>query len=142
MPTTRDYYEVLGVERTADGEEIKRAYRRLAMKHHPDRNPDDAEAEAAFKECAEAYEVLSDDQKRKIYDQYGHEGLRRGAGGASAAHDFSRMNVEDIFSMFNDIFGGGGGGFGGGGGRARAGRPCWCRSTTRIRSRPSPACPR
>ncbi len=109
MPTTRDYYEVLSVERTADGEEIKRAYRRLAMKYHPDRNPDDAEAEMKFKECAEAYEVLSDDSKRKIYDQYGHEGLR---GHGAAGHDFNRMNVDDIFSMFNDIFGGGGG-FGG-----------------------------
>jgi len=109
MPTTRDYYEVLSVERTADGEEIKRAYRRLAMKYHPDRNPDDAEAEMKFKEAAEAYEVLSDDSKRKIYDQYGHEGLR---GHGAAGHDFNRMNVDDIFSMFNDIFGGGGG-FGG-----------------------------
>src|SRR5436189_2062686 len=105
MPTTRDYYEVLGIVRTADGEEIKRAYRRLAMKYHPDRNPGDAEAEAKFKECAEAHEVLSDEQRRRIYDQYGHEGLRRGAGGGPATHDFSRMNVQDIFSMFEDIFG-------------------------------------
>lgn len=115
MPTTRDYYEILGIEKTADGEEIKRSYRRLAMKYHPDRNPGDAEAEAKFKECAEAYEVLSDESKRKIYDQYGHEGLR-GRGGP-ATHDFSRMDVSDIFSMFNDIFGGGGGGGFGGGGR-------------------------
>lgn len=107
MPTTRDYYEVLGVDKTADAEEIKRSYRRLAMKFHPDRNPDDAEAEAKFKEAAEAYEVLSDSQKRERYDQFGHEGLR-GAGAAS--HDFSRMDVTDIFSMFQDIFGGGGGG--------------------------------
>ncbi len=105
MPTTRDYYEVLSVERTADADEIKRAYRRLAMKHHPDRNPDDADAEAAFKECAEAYEVLSDQAKRQKYDQFGHDAFR---GAGSAAHDFSRMNVDDIFSMFNDIFGGGG----------------------------------
>jgi molecular chaperone DnaJ len=112
MPTTRDYYEILSVERTADGEEIKRAYRRLAMKYHPDRNPNDAEAEAKFKEAAEAYEVLADPQKRQRYDQFGHEGLR---GQGAAAHDFSRMNVQDIFSMFEDIFGGGG--FGGGGGR-------------------------
>ena len=113
MPTTRDYYEILGVERGANAEEIKRAYRRLAMKHHPDRNPGDDAAEKAFKECAEAYEVLSDDAKRKIYDQYGHEGLRRGGG--PATHDFSRMDVSDIFSMFNDIFGdmGFGGGRGG-----------------------------
>src|SRR4029079_14902264 len=107
MPTTRDYYEILGVVKTADGEEIKRAYRRLAMKFHPDRNPGDAEAEAKFKEAAEAYEVLSDDSKRKIYDQFGHDGLR-GRGGP-ATHDFSRMDVSDIFSMFNDIFSGGGG---------------------------------
>ena len=107
MPTTRDYYEILGVERTADGEEIKRAYRRLAMKYHPDRNPGDAEAEAAFKECAEAYEILSDDAKRQRYDQFGHDAFR---GAGAAAHDFSRMNVDDIFSMFNDIFGGGRGG--------------------------------
>lgn len=118
MPTTRDYYEVLGVARTADAEEIKRSYRRLAMKYHPDRNPGDAEAEAKFKEAAAAYEVLADPEKRKLYDQYGHDGLRQAQG--PAAHDFSRMNVEDIFSMFNDIFGGGGqGGFGGGGGGGR-----------------------
>src|SRR5690349_1522220 len=111
MPTTRDYYEILGVERTADGEEIKRAYRRLAMKYHPDRNPGDAEAEARFKECAEAYEILSDEGKRERYNRFGHEGVR---GAGAAGHDFSRMNVQDIFSMFEDIFGGGIGGFGGG----------------------------
>src|ERR1051326_8777688 len=116
MPTTRDYYEVLSVEKTADGEEIKRAYRRLAMKYHPDRNPGDPEAEAKFKEAAEAYEVLSDPGKRQRYDQFGHEGLR---GSGAAGHDFSRKNVQDIFSMFNDIFGGGGG-FGGGGRRGPA----------------------
>jgi molecular chaperone DnaJ len=110
MPTTRDYYEILSIDRKADAEEIKRAYRRMAMKYHPDRNPGDAEAEAKFKEAAEAYEVLADENKRKLYDQYGHEGLRQRTGGA--AHDFTRMNVEDIFSMFNDIFGGGGGGGG------------------------------
>lgn len=118
MPSTqRDYYEILSVERTVDGEEIKRAYRRMAMKYHPDRNPGDVEAEQKFKEAAEAYEVLADEQKRKVYDQFGHDGLKRGGG--PATHDFSRMNVDDIFSMFNDIFGGGGGG--GGGGRGRAG---------------------
>lgn len=98
----RDYYEVLGVNKSASADEIKRAYRRMAMKYHPDKNPDKS-AEAKFKECAEAYEVLSDPEKRQRYDQLGHEGLR-GAG----MHDFSRMNVEDIFSMFgfDDLFGG------------------------------------
>ncbi|MCA9298273.1 MAG: DnaJ domain-containing protein, partial [Phycisphaerales bacterium] len=103
MPTTRDYYEVLGVGRDASPDDIKRAYRRLAMKYHPDRNPDDAEAESRFKEAAEAYEVLSDEKKRRVYDQYGHDGLR---GHGAASHDFSRMDVSDIFSMFEDIFGG------------------------------------
>ncbi len=114
----QDYYQVLGVEKSASPEEIKRAYRRMAIKYHPDKNPGNKEAEAKFKECAEAYEVLSDPEKRKQYDQYGHEGLR-GAG----MHDFSRMNVEDIFSMFGfedffgSVFGGGGGGRRGGGRR-------------------------
>ena len=107
MATTRDYYEILSVERTADGETIKRSYRKLAMKYHPDRNPGDEEAERAFKECAEAYEVLSDPQKRQRYDQYGHAGLKGQAG-----HDFGHMHAEDIFSMFGDIFGDA---FGGGG---------------------------
>ena len=102
MPTTRDYYEVLSVEKTADGEEIKRAYRRMAMKYHPDRNPGDEVAETKFKEAAEAYEVLSDDRKRQVYDQHGHAGLR-GAQGGGAAHDLNNRNVDDIFSMFNDI---------------------------------------
>ncbi|HMN96256.1 MAG TPA: molecular chaperone DnaJ [Phycisphaerales bacterium] len=108
MGTQRDYYEILSVERGADGEQIKRAYRRLAMKYHPDRNPGDGEAETKFKEAAEAYEVLADSEKRSLYDRFGHAGLRQTPG-----HDFSRMRVDDIFSMFNDIFGGGG---------ARAGR--------------------
>ncbi len=98
----RDYYEVLGVERSSSADDIKRAYRRMALKYHPDKNPDDKEAESKFKECAEAYEVLSDPAKRQRYDQYGHEGLR-GAG----MHDFSHMGFEDIFSMFDDILGGG-----------------------------------
>jgi molecular chaperone DnaJ len=99
--TKRDYYEVLGVIRTASGEEIKRAYRRLAMKYHPDRaDGNKAEAEVAFKECAEAYEVLSDEQKRRRYDQFGHSAVGGG-------HDFSHMDVGDIFSMFDEIFGGG-----------------------------------
>ena len=93
----RDYYEILGVSRDSSGPDIKKAYRKLAMKYHPDRNPGDTEAETIFKECTEAYEVLSDDQKRQIYDTYGHEGLRnsgyRGPG-----------NFEDVFSSFGDIF--------------------------------------
>jgi molecular chaperone DnaJ len=96
----RDYYAVLGAARDASPEEIKRAYRRVAMKYHPDKNPNDKEAEAKFKECAEAYEVLSDPEKRRRYDQYGHEGLR-GVG----MHDYSRMNVQDIGDIFGDMFG-------------------------------------
>jgi molecular chaperone DnaJ len=99
IPTKRDYYEILGVSRDADGNEIKRAYRHTALKYHPDRNPGDKEAEEHFKEAAEAYEVLSDREKREIYDLYGHEGLRgtgfTGFGG-----------FEDIFSSFGDIFDG------------------------------------
>ncbi|MCC6285109.1 MAG: molecular chaperone DnaJ [Phycisphaerales bacterium] len=117
MPTTRDYYEILSIDKAADAEEIKRAYRRLAMKYHPDRNPGDADAETRFKEAAEAYEVLSDPARRQRYDQFGHEGLR---GSGAAGHDFSRMDVSDIFSMFQDIFGGG---FGGGGRRGGARGP-------------------
>lgn len=96
-----DYYEVLGIGRDASADDIKRAYRRMAIKYHPDKNPGNKEAEAKFKECAEAYEVLSDDAKRKQYDQFGHEGLR-----GTGMHDFSRMNVDDIFSMFgfDDFF--------------------------------------
>jgi molecular chaperone DnaJ len=119
--TKRDYYEVLGVAKQSSEDEIKRAYRKMAMKFHPDRNPGDAEAEARFKECAEAYEVLSEPGKRKRYDQFGHAGVQ------GQAHDYSGMEAGDIFSMFEDIFGGGFG-FGGakqqGGGRtAGANRP-------------------
>ncbi|HZL37177.1 MAG TPA: molecular chaperone DnaJ [Tepidisphaeraceae bacterium] len=113
MPTTkRDYYEVLSVTRTADGDEIKRAYRRLAMKYHPDRNQGDSngEADIKFKECSEAYEVLSDPPKRQRYDQFGHAGV-------TGQHDFSTMDVGDIFSMFDDIFGGAFGSRGGASGR-------------------------
>ncbi|HUS48398.1 MAG TPA: molecular chaperone DnaJ [Phycisphaerae bacterium] len=104
MPEKRDYYEVLGVARGAGPDEIKRSYRRGALKYHPDNfKGDRAEAERRFKELAEAYEVLSDPIKRQRYDRYGHHGLR-GAG----VHDFSSMGFGDIFSMFEDIFGGSG----------------------------------
>ncbi len=110
----RDYYEILGVSRSAETVEIKKAYRKLALKYHPDKNPDDATAEVRFKEAAEAYEVLSNPEKRQRYDRFGHEGVR-GAGGFGGG-----MSMDDIFSQFGDIFGGafGGGfrgGFGGGG---------------------------
>ena len=114
MATQRDYYEVLNLPREATAEDIKRAYRKLAMKYHPDRNEGDAEAERLFKECAEAYEVLSDTEKRQRYDRYGHEGLRGAAG-----HDFTHMDARDIFSMFGDIFGGMFGGTRDRGGAAR-----------------------
>ncbi|MHC4499287.1 MAG: molecular chaperone DnaJ [Planctomycetota bacterium] len=96
----RDYYEVLGVNKNASAEEIKRAYRRMAIKYHPDKNPDDKEAEVKFKECAEAYEVLSDPEKRQRYDQFGHEGLR-----GMGMRDYSHMRWQDIGSIFEDIFG-------------------------------------
>ena len=113
MSTSADYYEILGITRDAAGEEVRRAYRRLAIKWHPDQNPDNPDAEGKFKQCAEAYEVLSDPERRAVYDRHGHAGLRGRAG-----HDFNSMHVEDIFSMFNDIFGGQSGG---GGGRRQRG---------------------
>lgn len=112
----RDYYEILGVAKGANAAEIKKAYRKVALKYHPDRNPDNKEAEDKFKEAAEAYEVLSNDDKRRIYDQYGHQGLR-GAGGGPG---FS--GVEDIFDNFSDIFGDIFGQARGGGGRRARGR--------------------
>ena len=98
--TKRDYYEVLGVGKNASADGIKKAYRRLAMKYHPDKNPGDKKAEEKFKECAEAYEVLSNPEKKQRYDQFGHDGLR-----GSGMHDYSHMNVQDIGDMFGDIFG-------------------------------------
>ena len=104
----RDYYEVLGVSRTASADEIKKAYRRLAMKHHPDRNKDDASAEGKFKEAKEAYDVLSDADKRATYDRFGHEGLRGASGGPGGMGGFSAEGFGDIFGdVFGDIFGGG-----------------------------------
>src|SRR4051812_23030666 len=109
--TKVDYYEILGVAKNAEDRVIKSAYRKLAMQYHPDRNPGDHTAEAKFKECAEAYEVLSNSEKRQIYDRYGHDGLRGAGQGFGSA--------EDIFSHFGDIFGDLFG-FGGGGGRGQS----------------------
>ncbi|MDN5214432.1 molecular chaperone DnaJ [Fulvivirgaceae bacterium BMA12] len=112
----RDYYEVLGVDRSAAPEEIKKAYRKIAIKYHPDKNPDNPQAEEMFKEAAEAYEVLSNAEKKQRYDQFGHQGVNGGGFGGGG------MNMEDIFSQFGDIFGSGSpfeSFFGGGGGRAR-----------------------
>ncbi|MEZ5979497.1 MAG: molecular chaperone DnaJ [Planctomycetota bacterium] len=126
MNAKRDYYEVLGVERSAGAEDIKKAYRKLALQFHPDRNPDDAAAEAKFKEAAEAYDVLGDAEKRARYDQFGHAAFGAGAG-PSGGRQFT--NLEDIFEAFGDIFGGGGGGgffgdlFGGGRRRRRGPAP-------------------
>jgi molecular chaperone DnaJ len=112
----RDYYDVLGVSKNAATDELKKAYRKMAIKYHPDKNPDDKESEEKFKEAAEAYEVLSDPQKRAKYDRYGHQAQGGGFGG-------QHMSMDDIFSHFGDIFGGafggssGFGGFSGGGGR-------------------------
>ena len=104
----RDYYEVLGVARNASDEDLKKAYRRCAMKHHPDRNPGDASAEAAFKECKEAYEVLSDGGKRRMYDQHGHSAFEHGMGGGNAGPGFGGADMGDIFGdIFGNIFGGG-----------------------------------
>ena len=113
MAQKRDYYEVLGVSKTASEDEIKKAYRKIAIKYHPDRNPGDKEAEEKFKEAAEAYDVLHDPQKRQQYDQFGFNGPM--GGGGFGGFGGASMNMDDIFSMFGDIFGGHGfGGFGGG----------------------------
>lgn len=125
----RDYYEVLGVSKNASDDEIKKAYKKMAIKYHPDRNPDDKEAEAKFKEAAEAYDVLRDPQKRARYDQFGPEGVN-GAGGFGG----SGMNMDDIFSMFGDIFGGHGG-FGGFGGGGRARKPQYRGGDLRLKVR-------
>lgn len=136
MATKRDYYEVLGVDKNVTPEDLKKAYRKLALKYHPDRNPGDKEAEEKFKEAAEAYDVLSNPDKKARYDQFGHAGLD-GAGGSSG----QGMSMDDIFSSFGSIFGdffGGGGGsfhFGGfnGGGSSRGGRSVSRGSNLRIK---------
>ena len=113
----RDYYEVLGIDKNASADEIKKAYRKKAIQYHPDRNPGDKNAEEKFKEAAEAYDVLSNPDKRARYDQFGHAGLGGAAGNGGPFGGFSGgMSMDDIFSMFGDIFGGHGGGFGGFGG--------------------------
>ncbi|SMO68869.1 molecular chaperone DnaJ [Solitalea koreensis] len=121
MSTKRDYYDILGVAKNSGADEIKKAYRKLAIKFHPDKNPGDKEAEDKFKEAAEAYEVLSNAEKRQRYDQFGH---RAGANNGGGGFGGSNMNMEDIFSQFGDIFGGGSPfeGFFGGGQRAGGGR--------------------
>ncbi|MDH5247974.1 MAG: molecular chaperone DnaJ [Cyclobacteriaceae bacterium] len=118
MSAKRDYYEILGVSKSAPSEEIKKAYRKVAIQFHPDKNPDNKEAEEKFKEAAEAYEVLSDAEKRAKYDRFGHS---RGGNSGYGGHE---MNMDDIFSQFGDIFGGGGSPFESffGGGSSRGGR--------------------
>ena len=104
----RDYYEVLGVEKNADDAAIKKAYRVLAKKYHPDMNPGDAEAEKKFKEASEAYAILSDPEKRRQYDQFGHAAFDGGAGGGFGGFDFNSADFGDIFGdIFGDFFGGG-----------------------------------
>lgn len=113
MAEKRDYYEVLEVAKTATVEEIKKAYRKKAIQYHPDKNPGDKEAEEKFKEAAEAYDVLSNPDKRSRYDQFGHAGVSGAAGNGGPFGGFGGegMSMDDIFSMFGDIFGGRGGGF-------------------------------
>lgn len=115
----RDYYDILGIDKNASQEEIKKAYRKRAMKFHPDRNSDDPEAEEKFKQASEAYEVLRDEEKRKRYDQFGHQGVN---GGFSGGGGFENVGFEDIFSRFGEIFGSDFGEMFGGGGRSRSRR--------------------
>ena len=132
--TKRDYYEILGVSRNAGDAELKKAYRQMALKYHPDKNPNNKEAEDKFKEAAEAYEVLSDPEKRQRYDQFGHDGLRNGGGGGFSG---GGMNMEDIFSHFGDIFGGAfGGSFGGS--QQRGGRRVNRGTNLRVKVRLTP----
>ncbi|MBQ5937478.1 MAG: molecular chaperone DnaJ [Bacteroidaceae bacterium] len=138
MAEKRDYYEVLGVSKTATDAEIKAAYKKMAIKYHPDRNPGNKEAEEKFKEAAEAYDVLRDPEKRQRYDQFGFAGMN-GQGGFGGG---ASMSMDDIFSMFGDIFGGGNfgggfGGFGGFGGGARGGKHVEKGSDLRLKVRVS-----
>lgn len=127
----RDYYEILGVSKDATPEQIKKAYRQKALKFHPDKNPGDATAEANFKEAAEAYEVLSNAEKKSRYDQFGHAGMGNNFGGGFGGG----MSMEDIFSQFGDIFGGAFGGFGSGFGSSRTGKRVNKGSNLRIKVR-------
>ena len=120
----RDYYEILGVDRNASTDELKKAYRKIALKYHPDKNPDDKEAEKIFKEAAEAYSILSDSKKKAQYDQFGHAGVGMGQGGGGFSGGV-HMSMDDIFSQFGDIFGGDdifSSFFGGGSGRRSSSR--------------------
>ena len=134
MAEKRDYYEVLGVSKDASAEDIKKAYRKLALQYHPDRNPGNKEAEEKFKEAAEAYNILHDPQKRQQYDQFGFAGPMGGGAGGFGGFDGASMNMDDIFSMFGDIFGGHGfGGFSGrGGGRPQVHRGSDLRLKVRL----------
>ena len=125
MAEKRDYYEVLGVAKTASADEIKSAYRKLAMKYHPDRNPDNAEAKEKFTEISEAYEVLSNQEKRQRYDQFGHQGVNFGPGGFDFGRDFSHFQDVDLNDILSSFFGGGGGfsSFFGGGRQQRRADP-------------------
>ena len=118
----RDYYEVLGVRRDASAEEIKKAYRQLALKHHPDRNPGNKDAEDRFKEAAEAYSVLADAEKRSVYDRFGHDGLR--GEGFQGFSGFDSSVFEDFEDILGNVFGFSFGGLFGGRERARAGQCC------------------
>lgn len=121
---SQDFYSILGVDKSASEQEIKKAYRKLAMKYHPDRNPDNPEAEEKFKEAAKAYEVLGDAEKRAMYDRMGHAAFEQSGGGGFGGFSSGGFSAEDIFSQFGDIFGGGFSGFGGGrrgGGRSQKG---------------------
>ena len=119
MSEKRDYYDILGVQRNADGQEIKKAYRKIALKFHPDKNPDDKAAEDKFKEAAEAYEILSDQQKRAQYDRFGHQGVGSSGSSGRGGGGFGGMSMDDIFDQFGDIFGGAFGGGQRGGGRGQ-----------------------
>ena len=138
MAEKRDYYEVLGVEKNADADTIKKAYRKAAIKYHPDKNPGDKDAEEKFKEAAEAYDVLSNEDKRARYDRFGHAGMNGpggGAGGFSGFGGAGGFSMDDIFEQFGDIFGGTFGGFGGGrsrGARQRVNRGSDLRISVRL----------